>query len=181
MNFGTFSEALVSLWSGSIHTGALSREQGPGKSQAWSSASKILVLLDCLYLVSLWSCGYSLAQPEIPVSAIYTPIFSKVEIELLNSQHLRSMWCQSLTLLCILSQDVADKERVSPLNANFPQRRSDDKFCHPKSSVIQNRKKGLPPCVSCSCLFAAFSDAEIILHGYEAHLNLCRVKTAEIF
>lgn len=72
MNFGTFSEALVSLWSGSIHTGALSREQGPGKSQAWSSASKILVLLDCLYLVSLWSCGYSLAQPEIPVSAIYT-------------------------------------------------------------------------------------------------------------
>jgi len=55
---------------GSIHTGALSREQGPGKSQAWSSANK---------------------------------------------------------------------ERVSPLNANLPQRRPDDKFCHPRSSVNQNR------------------------------------------
>lgn len=109
------------------------------------------------------------------------PIFSKVELEPLNSQHLRSMWCQSLTLLCILSQDVADKERVSPLNANLPQRRPDDKFCHPRSSVIQNRKKGLPPCVSCLCLLEAFSNAEIILHVYEAHLNLCRVKTAEIF
>lgn len=130
------SEALVSLWSGSNQ-----RDQGPGKSQAGSSASKILVLLDW---VSLRSCGYSLTQPEMPVLATYTlNIFQSRDGALEFSALEGSMWCQSLTLLCILSQDVAGKETVSPLNAISPQRRQNDKFCHPRSSVIQNRKKWL--------------------------------------
>ena len=155
------------------------------KVQARARLGPVLVRFWLSLTASIWfHYGYvATPSPNLNCLSLQSafPIFSKMEIDLLYSQHLRSMCCQSLILLCILYQDVADKERVSPLNVNFPQRRPDDKFCHPRSSAIQNREKVLPPCMSCSCLFAAFSNAEIILHGYVAHLSLCRVKTAEIY